>query len=251
LGRLGRPEKRCLYPQQCDNRGISPEVSWSDTRFGRFRNPTTFRKKCHQGTVYSGSFPTLPFLADVAESWQPDERILPLSLAVSIVTSTDVKGSREVLIEPYSDVVKRLETVALETLALPDLSRDDYLYLMQSALGFLGSGGFLVTQLDRLIEGELEGVCPECEADVCLIIGEDGFLATTHDTDDTDGGCDINACEVGSLPETGAWLHEQSQRAVQTELSTWVLHLFGTVQCPVCSTSISVADAVELLDADA
>ena len=93
---------------------------------------------CHQGTVYSASFPVLPYLLDAAAKWAPAERLMPLALAAAIVASDDVKGNRAKLMAELSETVRRLEDLTRETLEAAGLSRLDRIYLLEAKLAFSG-----------------------------------------------------------------------------------------------------------------
>ena len=87
---------------------------------------------CHQGTTYSASPAVLPFLLSVTFNWSTTERVMPLTLAGAIVAAPQTNA------EGYEETVDGLRTLALNTVNNPELSREDRIYVMQSALALRG-----------------------------------------------------------------------------------------------------------------
>src|SRR6478609_6023581 len=79
---------------------------------------------CHQGSVYSASFPVLPRLLDAIVEWPPAARIMPLVLAAGIASSTDRHRCGDT--SAFAPVIDDLHRVALVTLATKGLERDDF-----------------------------------------------------------------------------------------------------------------------------
>ncbi|MBE9558230.1 MAG: hypothetical protein IMF08_15340 [Proteobacteria bacterium] len=135
---------------------------------------------CHQDTVYSASFPCLPFLLEAALRWSPTNRVMPLFLAAAIVISDGVKGSREAFMEGLSQTVDQCHKLAVETLKTGELSRQDRIYLMESALAFDGDAVW-GRRLDGLVNGELQVACSNCQTFLYVVIGESGFFVTAEE----------------------------------------------------------------------
>jgi hypothetical protein len=198
---------------------------------------------CHQGTVYSASFPVLPSLLDAANGWPPAGRVMPLSLAGGIACSQDRVGACDPA--QFQSTIAALHGLALHTLSAAGLSRLDLVYLLQAALALDGDtlwGGCL----DRIESGEFEGACPACAADLLLAVGQYGFFATTDEwvNRPETPRVPIQPAAPSDLRGVGRWLHQQAMAAGQPELALWVLHLFGLVACPACDSRIQVAEAI-------
>lgn len=71
---------------------------------------------CHQGSVYSASFPALPFLLDAASKWRPEARVAPLSLAGAVVASDDHRP-RVHDTAAFRATIDALHRVVLDTLS--------------------------------------------------------------------------------------------------------------------------------------
>ncbi len=107
---------------------------------------------CHQGSVCEASFVALPYLVKIAEQWQPDERLLILSLAVSIISGEDIENlarpgkdntnpttkTRIDLDSPmrnhYLEEITTLLRLNKECLQLPNLSDTDFTYLLSNLI---------------------------------------------------------------------------------------------------------------------
>lgn len=204
---------------------------------------------CHQGTVYSASFPVLPFLADAASKWSPDARIMPLFLASSILISNDVLGDRTSFMRGLEGTVERLLQIALETLPAKGLSQTDLIYLLQATLAFQGDT-LWGRRLDGLVAGEFEGVCPECDSDILLVIGKYGFFITAEEwvNNPKTKRNNIEPAQSTDLSGTDLWLYQHAVDHQQEELAHWIRHLFGTAHCPRCGDKLVVNEAISLME---
>jgi hypothetical protein len=201
---------------------------------------------CHQGTVYTASFPVLPYLLAAASKSQPSQRPMPLALAATIVSSWDVKGSRGRLIAEHLAVVGELHQLTLETLASGAFTRNDYVYLLQAALAFQGDR-LWGHELDRINEGgEFVGRCPHCDADVYIVLGEGRCFCTTEEWVNLQGTRrePISPCAPSQLPQVGRWLHGQCLAYGDGVLATSICHLFGSSICSDCGQSFQLPDAI-------
>jgi hypothetical protein len=198
---------------------------------------------CHQGTIYSASYPVLPYLLRAVSQWTPTNRIMPLFLAGSIVSSDDRVRVGDTA--AFGPTVEALHRLAVETLTTAQgLSTQDLIYLLQATLALAGDRTW-GRQLDRLAGGEFEGVCQACNAQLYLVVGEYGFFTTASEWVNRPATprVPILPADPSALPETGRWLHEQATRASQPVLADWICHLFGSTQCPKCGAAIDVAEA--------
>jgi hypothetical protein len=199
---------------------------------------------CHQGTVYSASFAALPALEAAAGRWPPAQRAAVLHLAAGIVASRDVAGRRDEFVRGLQPTLARLEQLALESVARPGWSRDDFLYLLQDVLALRGDP-LWGRRLDGLVDGEFPGECPSCGAGLYLAVGESGFFTTAEDwVRQPDVRRVAIAPSIDELPPVGSWLSEQALRAGDTDLATWISHAFGTSRCPECGEPFAVPDAI-------
>src|SRR5207248_5122653 len=123
---------------------------------------------CHQGTVYTASFPVLPFLLEASTSWPPASRVMPLSLAADIVSSNNAVGVHDTA--AFRPVIDALHDLALETISSSALPQADLIYLLHATLALSGDT-LWGRQFDRLAEGEFNGVCGTCGATLFLVIG--------------------------------------------------------------------------------
>ena len=200
---------------------------------------------CHQGTVYSASFPVLPFLAAAASKWSPDACIMPLVLAGSILISNDVVGDRTSFMRGLEGTVERLLQIASETLPAEGFSQTDLIQLLQATLALQGD---IVwgRQLDRLVDGDFEAVCPDCDSDILVVIGKYGLFITAEEWVNRPKAKrnTIEPAQSTDLSGTGLWLYQHAVDHQQEELANWIRHLFGTANCPRCGNKLTVNEAI-------
>ena len=216
-----------------------PEAPVWDELWGRI---------CHQGSVYSASFPVLPYLADAAEKWPIAARVMPLALAAAIVIGG---GAVDLHDEPkgaaFSETIERLRRIAFDSFPAVGLSRDDFIYLLQSTLALCGDT-LWGENLDRLAGGEFEGECPSCNSNLYLVIGEDGFFATCEEYvwNPQAPRRPIEPAEPSTLTGTGTgrWLHDRAVAGGHPDLAFWICHVFGITVCPVCDNRFVVSEAI-------
>ena len=194
---------------------------------------------CHQGTTYSASPAVLPFLLNVASSWNPAARVMPLSLAAAIVSAP------KSILATYEPTVEALRTLALDTVKAPALSRTDRIYIMESVLAFAGDRlwGRIV---DHLESGEFPGVCPACRNNPYLVIGKYGFFATADEWVRNPNAAKtvIQPQQPDKLTTVGSWLYRISAETSDSELGEWICYLFGNSKCPQCSQPFEIAAAI-------
>jgi hypothetical protein len=198
---------------------------------------------CHQGSVYSASFAALPALANAAARWHPKNRLQPLMLAASILSSNDVHSHASVA-SPDKGLVTHFRELCEESLACPQIRRDDFIYLLQSTCSFEGNH-FWGRQLDQLVNGEFSGVCPYCATDLYIVIGKYGFFISAEEwVRRSKTRRAAIAPNEGEMPMVGQRMVELAGAADQEEVESWIKHVFGTSECPACVRLLSVADAI-------
>ena len=204
---------------------------------------------CHQGTVYSASFPVLPFLAEAASKWSPNARIMPFALAGSILISNDVVGDRASFMRGLEGTVERLLKIASETLPVESLSQTDLIQLLQATLALQGDTVW-GRQLDGFLYGNFEAVCPDCDSDTLLVIGKYGFFITAEEWVNRPEAKrnNIEPAQSTDLIGTGLWLYQHAVDHQQEELAHWIRHLFGTAHCPRCGNKLVVDEAISLME---
>jgi len=219
--------------------GLSPDPN--DDSWGE-----VWSRLCHQGTVYSASFAALPRLLELTATWEASRRPMILALAGAIVASQDVKANADQRQSAIAAMAAPFEQLALETLAWPGLPTTDFVYVAEAALAFRGDVVW-GDQLDGLNSGEFEGICPVCDAEVMLVVGEYGFFATSEEWVNraSTKRVPILQTSIDSLPDVGRWLYGQAEASHQRLLMEWLLYLFGSTKCPSCGAGIRVSESVE------
>jgi hypothetical protein len=201
---------------------------------------------CHQGTVYSASFASLPHLLEWAQTILPGQRPMVLALAGAIIVSDHVASGAEERPSAVAATAPGLEKLGLETLAQTDLTQSDFLSTAQAVLATRGERVW-GTQLDHLDSGEFTGECTSCGADLYLAVGEYGFFTTVDDwvnRSDTRQTA-IVPTTPESLVGVQRWLYDQAIATRHQRIASWLLYAFGSTACPTCGAPMSVASAVE------
>lgn len=198
---------------------------------------------CHQGTVYSASWPVIPELLERASRWAPEDRLRPLLLAAAIVASDDVVG--ESLASTLKPEIARLHRLALETISSAAVSNEAFVYLLEAAAA-LGGDRLWGTQLNRLADGEFNGTCPSCGEELYVAVGTRGFFVTTEEWKDEPRtkGTPIAPAVPSELTGTANWLHEIASTQGRNDVATSLTYLFGVVRCPGCNTQLGVSEAL-------
>ena len=201
---------------------------------------------CHQGTVYPASYHALPLLIDAAAQSSPKNRRDLLVLIGAIIASTDgkvVKTARAAMVDP---LLPRLQLMIDASMSDGDVDAQEFIYMLQAALAFRDDR-FWGQYLDNLAGDEFPGRCPACEEEFYLAIGQHGFFAVSGDyiREPERRRVPIKPAPPGNLPRIGAWLEQEALLHSQNDIAERILYLFGTTACPVCNTSLGVADAVE------
>lgn len=214
---------------------------------------------CHQGSVYSASFAAIPALADAAACWQPSQRSQPIVLAGCILASEDCldKDGRnlvDVFFQENRSVVRWLQELCQESLAQCDLDKVDFIYLLQAARSF-DRDEFWGQKLGQLAGWEFSGVCPRCDVDLYLVIGEYGYFATAEDWVSTGKGSGTVQARPGvkfaviepasgALPSSGQWMYDRCIAAQQVELAECIKYIFGTSTCTACGEDFVLQEAL-------
>jgi len=201
---------------------------------------------CHQSTVYSASLQALPYLLRAALKAVPAQRIEPLVLAGAIVSHAD---SVPVQVPGHPQLLPLLQDCTVHTLrevARDDLPEASFLHLLQARLAF-GGERVWSRALAGVLEGELSGVCPACQADLYLVIDPPQAFVT-HEEWIGGGAVRTAVIEAGAgdpAAESERWLLEMA-RAHRDGLIATLGLLFGTSRCTQCEAPFELREAVRL-----
>ncbi|MEU6764077.1 hypothetical protein ABZ916_16320 [Streptomyces sp. NPDC046853] len=199
---------------------------------------------CHQSSVYPASFAALPWLAGVAGGQDREQAGNALALAGAIMAGVDQPhGAGDVRAEHAADiaVLASLADARLRTAEDPA----EYAYLLEAVLSFEGVAGWRETLAQGLMNEEYEVTCPQCAAELFLVLGEPGFFSCTGDyalSDDTTvvETRPLRPANPADLTGIGRRLHDLARTDEQQTVARALTHLFGQATCPACETSFSV-----------
>lgn len=177
-----------------------------------------WEQSCHQGTCHPDSAALLPWLAETIAGFVGDQREKPLALAGFI--AVDAANADRTT---FANEIKALRALAVDR--LPQASDDAaFVYLLQAICGLEGNEVW-GKELDRLIDGEADVHCPECDEEtlVDLLTGEPEITP-------------------GSLSERTYRLHAEAVSADRGAVAAGLARLFGRMICPECGAAFDIAD---------
>ena len=193
---------------------------------------------CHQYSTFSASPHVLPFLLSAAQGWVPENRLMPLVLAGSIVAApeTDLRG--------FESIVQGLGILAHDTLDRARLSRKNRVYLVGALISF-GGDRLWGRALECLNDGEFSAICPACKTQLRVVLGDDAYCCVENWVGSAQGARSaIVASTQEKLADTGHKLYSLCTASGDFELGDWICQVFGTTKCPHCVRSLDVASAI-------
>ncbi|HST81592.1 MAG TPA: hypothetical protein VLL08_07635 [Kineosporiaceae bacterium] len=139
-------------PELLTAAGVDPDdrQTW-DALWGRL---------CHQGTIYSASYPALPALAAMAARRPASGYIEPVHLAAAIVAANDGPEDFDVIQRDYADEFRTLRSFAEQSLHLAE-GFIEFVYGLQTLMALEGATPW-GRELEALAAEELTVECPGC-----------------------------------------------------------------------------------------
>ncbi|MFC1417622.1 hypothetical protein [Streptacidiphilus cavernicola] len=222
------------------------DVAWEDL----------WASLCHQGTVYTASFASLPVLADIATGRKPGASGQALGLAGRIVAEEHQLHEPGYVQARYPAAVRELHQLTLEIVVATRFEgdADDFLFCLEDLLAFEG----VPVWRHRLRRDEHGVSCPACAQSLWIdltsapagtrrrdpgrsfrVVGREGPLLTG-----------VHPSAPGDLPPLAHRLRDLAVRAGQSEAAEHLLHLFGRTTCPDCASDFAVSDQVAASDAE-
>jgi hypothetical protein len=207
-----------------------------------------FGSVCHQGSVYSASYATVPHLVATAETTtDPELRAEILILIGSIRASSDDRSDIALtgdLQEWYEAALPQGLQFALATLGEP-IEPFTAVYLLQAASalkGYLTPGRILSGFLDE----EFCLKCPACHRELYVWPDEQG-LSTTAEDPVFVPTTTRTPVAPGPLPRSPLapqyhWLMQVAGPAAFSVIGARLSYLFGSGVCPACGCVFSLID---------
>ena len=194
---------------------------------------------CHQGTVQTASYASLPRLAELASRWHHSTFNQPLFLATCIIASTDGPQRPDEVRAKFADAVRVLRGVAERQVR--DASDDtDFVYKVQALLATEGDSVW-ARNLGRLANGEVEFACLEC-AEQLLASCETWCVTSFDDASVTPRV--VDAADPAQIVSAEARAYSLAVTGDRPEVAQQLLHLFGVFECPWCGTRASMSAAL-------
>jgi hypothetical protein len=203
---------------------------------------------CHQGSVTPASFAAVPHLVALAERQPAKEQFMFWTFvgAVAADGGNDGRGLPDHLGIAYVKALERAVPLIHQLLMSRQSDETDAIYLLQSLAAMRGTG-HAGSRLDCLVDNELQGNCPGCDAVLFLEIVDEGVYATLSDPSREavhdriwvqPAARDEHApptC-VGDLHRVpcSQWLPEFAERAGHPGLGDRIRWLYGRATCPGC-----------------
>ena len=111
----------------------------------------------------------------------------------------------------------------------------------------LAATRFGATNLELLVNDEVEIECPRCDTSLFVVFGDEGHFATHEDY-----ATKTDVAKTPLLPATpdnlkgiGRRLYNLSTEAGQRSVAAAVTHVFGRATCTECGRTLRVSDEVE------
>jgi predicted RNA-binding Zn-ribbon protein involved in translation (DUF1610 family) len=194
---------------------------------------------CHQGTVYTASYESLPRLAELADSWHHSTFNQPLFLATCIIASTDGPRRPTDVRDEFADAVQVLRRVA-ERHLIGASDDTDFVYIVQALLATEGDSVW-ARNLDLLADGEVEFACRRCAEQV--LISCETWRATSFDDASLESR-GVDAADPGQLVSAEARAYSLAATSDRPEVARQLLHLFGVFECPRCGNRAATSSAL-------
>lgn len=186
---------------------------------------------CHQGTVYTASYPALPRLADLATRRDPAGFVEPLFLATCILASTDGPEAAADVRARYADAIRVLNKVAERLVPLAG-DDTDFVYRVQALLVTEG-GGVWASRFEALADQELELACRHCGEQ--LLVSFESSPSSVRQFDDAAvGTTSMIPADPSGLTGSEARAYELAITHGRPRLAGQMLEMFGVFECPSC-----------------
>ena len=204
---------------------------------------------CHQGSVYSASFATVPHLVEIAaHAADGDFRANVLILVGSIAASRDDRSGQHVapdIADEYGVALPQARDLALSTLREP-LDDAVAVYLLQAAASLDGRM-VLGHVLSGFVDEEFTAQCPSCDVELYIWPSRDGLSVAAEDPVtvprtprvEVEPGPD----EDSSFRDDFDWLTRVGGAAMSS-IGARLPYLFGAASCPDCAEDFHIMDVL-------
>ncbi|MCD5316322.1 hypothetical protein [Kineosporia babensis] len=187
---------------------------------------------CHQGEVYDASFAALPALARIAAGSDREPAVNAIVLAAAIVAAAE---------NPIEHPAQ-LQVAAERQLHARRCAPLEYIYLLAAMLTFEGEVHWNEDLPAGLSDGEYELTCPECDAELLMVLDERGFYAA--DAEDESRTTPLRPSDAGKLEGQGRRLHDLAASDGQHEIAGMLTYVFGEADCPCCAAGFVVTEHI-------
>jgi len=195
---------------------------------------------CHQGTIYSASYPALSALATMAARHPSSHPRHPLHLAAGIVASEDRPEDMDAIRRDYPDELQTLRDLAEQSLR-PSDDFVTFLYGLQALMAFEGSPPWN-RELEALASEEVTLECPSCDEYLTITIAE--APATTTAMDDALPITTVTPADPHQLRGSTARIYSLALQHEQAKVLDRLPYLFGDTLCPACGTTLNLPQAL-------
>ncbi|MGD1921717.1 MAG: hypothetical protein ACFCAD_24200, partial [Pleurocapsa sp.] len=218
----------------------------------------------HLGSVFSASFAALPYLARIAEQWQPNkERLKLVSLAVEILSGEDIENLRRPgqpqdswtttsdridLDSPYrgryQEEIDILLRLVEEHMQQPNLSSGEFSYLLVNILPLKGYAS-LKNEFEYLVSTcwcGWSGCCSFCNTEMEIYPGEDNIIAELETDNGKKQQTDIQPISPESLTGIMKWLYDTATEKGYESIARKITCMMGTGTCLNCGEQFNMPE---------
>lgn len=202
---------------------------------------------CHQGSTYSASYAAVPHLVDLATVLPPKLRHECLVLIGSIVSAPDADPMPNALNASFEEAVSKAKELALHDLRTSKKQdRSGLIHLLQ-AVAALHRWPFFGSQLDGLVDGEFTADCPECGAELYVLVEKEGLTTSAEDPvkKKTSERLAVTPSDGGGKASPLAQLIVFADQAGHPKVATQLRSLGGRATCPKCRAEFDLLPALE------
>jgi len=203
---------------------------------------------CHQGTVYSATYASIPHVVAIAERQSLPDQVDYWSFVGAVAAATRASAAPPDLRGDYEAALDRSAPWIMRLLASQPKDRSSVVYLLAAMAAVRGAGD-LASLLEGIVDEELTGRCPACSVDVRIEPTGEGVRIAAEDSESWMEALEPPAGAptlTDIKPETcPTWLPQLAHASGHPDLARIIATLFGRARCPSCGDAFSLLEELQ------
>ena len=240
--------------------GVASDIpQWlNDLKSGDAAISDAWDNLCHQFTVYSATFATVPHILLYAKTATAEELFESLVFIGTVHARRqpkEIDATPSDILEWYDRSVLTAANLALERFLNGKLDDTNAIYLLEAVAGLQGCSG-PGRILSGFADGEFTIECPGCKFELYVWPETSGgFFAASSDPVFNPESKRTDVAPASPPPawdgksfecsEAFIWLSEISIRAGYPKLASSLRYLYGNITCPECSNEFNLMRELE------